>query len=66
MIKIHYIYYDSKCNGLFGVMRRKRNASFDKSSNIFANQSTDQIFTSRKKMYPLSTQATIDHLRDFH
>ena len=57
---------DSKCNGLFGVMRRKRNASFDKSSNIFANQSTDQIFSSRKKMYPLSTQATIDHLRDFH
>ena len=57
---------NEKCTGLFGVMRRKRNASFDRNNNIFTNKSTDQIVSSGKKMYPLSTQATVDHLRDFH
>ena len=55
---------NEKCTGLFGVMRRKRNASLDRSNNIFTNKSTDQIY-SGKKMYPLSTQATVDHLRDY-
>ena len=59
-------FLNEKCTGLFGVMRRKRNASFDRNNNIFTNKSTDQIVSSGKKMYPLSTQATVDHLRDFH
>ena len=56
---------NEKCTGLFGVMRRKRNASFNRNNNIFTNKSTDQIVSSGKKMYPLSTQATVDHLRDY-
>ena len=59
-------FLNEKCTGLFGVMRRKRNASFDRNNNIFTNKSTDQIVSSGKKMYPLSNQATVDHLRDFH
>ena len=59
-------FLNEKCTGLFGVMRRKRNVSFDRNNNIFTNKSTDQIVSSGKKMYPLSTQATVDHLRDFH
>ena len=59
-------FLNEKCTGLFGVMRRKRNASFDRNNNIFTNKSTDQIVSSGKKMYPLSTQATVDQLRDFH
>ena len=59
-------FLNEKCTGLFGVMRRKRNASFDRNNNIFTNKSTDQIVSSGKKMYPLSTQATVDHLRDFY
>ena len=59
-------FLNEKCTGLFGVMRKKRNASFDRNNNIFTNKSTDQIVSSGKKMYPLSTQATVDHLRDFH
>ena len=59
-------FLNEKCTGLFGVMRRKRNASFNRNNNIFTNKSTDQIVSSGKKMYPLSTQATVDHLRDFH
>lgn len=60
--------FDKNCNGLFGVSRKmKRRHSSEFTSSIFSNETCNNNCKppSRRRCYPLSTQATLDHLSQF-